>query len=134
MVILLLLAAFLPVQQAFACDMMGGKAKAECCCHDQMAENECSSGGCEHGAQAPLGENGCCQVSLSEPAVYTSQQFVNHAIGVSELVEPPQPPPFTALSNPQTEHQLFATSLPVPDQLNQLTGLQTYLLTQRLRI
>ena len=133
-VAILLLAALLPAQQVFACDMMGGQAQAACCCHEQMASDECGMGGCEHtGAQAPLGENGCCKVSLSEPAVYTGVQTVNHAIGVNELVEPPRPP-FMALSHPVPATNVTVSTALIFAVQHQPAFQQTYLDTRRLRL
>ena len=132
--VILLLGVLLPAQQVFACDVMGGQAKAACCCSDQVADSNCASGSCGHDAQVPLGENGCCNVSLSEPAVYTSQQVVNHAIGVNELVEPPQPPPFIGLSDRLAVNTILFSTTPIADFQYQPAGHQTYLNTQRLRL
>lgn len=134
MAMILFWTALLPIQQTFACEIMGGTAKAACCCQDQMTESDCNFGGCGHGEQAPLGENGCCQVSLSEPAIYTSQSSVNHMIGVAGQIEPPQSPPFIVLSSSSLPTTLFHSPSPVVDVPHQLTGHKTYLLTHRLRI
>ena len=130
--VFLLLSTLLPVQQVFACDMMGGMAKVECCCDKNVTDNNCISDGCEQDAQISLGKAGCCDVSLSEPAVYTAQHIVTHTISVADLIEPPLPPP--ALLHSQLQLHIATSTSPVIDHHDIHTGNQTFLLTQRLRI
>ncbi len=132
---LLLLSSVLPsIQSVFACDLMGGKIHAVCCCKGHQGAEGCEKGGgCSIHNAAPA--SGCCKVSyLYQPvtnasAVPASQSFQ------SLFPDAPQPMPALLSVLPAHDAPVSLQSGPYPNLSPPWRpGTQTYLLTHRLRI
>lgn len=121
------------VQVVFACDLMGGRPGAVCCCSDDMSE------GCDMGGGCPLTEGmptdaGCCDVSVGTLSEI-SMGAANFAAAQVTQLEAPRPPPASAygaivpLAVPRIRLLSTPPRTPAPSR-----SAAVYLVTNRIRI
>ncbi|MFV1996435.1 MAG: hypothetical protein ACC641_00355 [Acidiferrobacterales bacterium] len=131
---LLLIALFLQVQTAFACNLMEGKVQAICCCDTQMEKGCSSGGGCESNASVAQGD--CCQIVVSTPTAEsaTSAMVAKAILDRSDIPQPDSSHaslPMIPGTPPSTRPVIAAIgSNPTP----WLAGKNTYLVTLRIRV
>lgn len=129
------LGLFFQFQTVFACELMDSKPKPVCCCDESgdMTMGCGMNGNCQDEAASFVNAVDCCEKNYQTPPSVKST-----APGAANtqvlLLDGPQPPPVVAVFHvPEfpfpavtRSYTLFLT----PD----ISGIHTYLLTQRLRI
>ena len=133
-VIFLMSVLYTHAQTLFACDLMDGTPKTECCCDENMEDGCPMGGGCDN---AP-GEivTGCCDISV--------ELYVQNSVVTSTLEEQlvtqlnaSQPPP-SVLTTTETNLDLYIEASNLRHSNNSvaswLPGTHTYFVTNRFRI
>lgn len=124
----------LQAKTVFTCAMMGTDIFHECCCDGNSADKDCA----DHGCNVMLGPNkgACCdksiEISINADETKQSASFVKPT-EIRSDVDPPQAIItnfFNILVSPHSAVALVVHSQPIAS----LSGSNTYLITQRLRI
>lgn len=133
--ITLLLSVLLPLQTVFACEMMGGPAKANCCCDQPNLIDACNSNDCDQATENTLGDIGCCQASFSEGSAVVAATSAQPDIEIGDSVQSQQDPPIiTLFNNGFAEGSVLRKPVIGVGYPFAPTQLPTYRLTQRIRL
>lgn len=137
----LFLGLFTQFQAVFACELKDTKLQFFCCCDeagempiDNDMSMECDmGGGCNDPAGPVSSGMNCCEASYQPaPSATAIVSELNEQLVL--LLDEPQPPPILTSFDLQTIPASSQTAYFPTDTLSRVTGTQTYLLTQRLRI
>ena len=132
--IVLFTALFSQIHTLYACDSVADTPKHVCCCgdHDSIAcpmADTC-------GMHEQTAKTACCEVSydtLNDTGMINSASSVDY---LTLLLDGPQPPPIVDVQqfSPVPLQTLSRLSLAADEPLIFSRGIQTYLLTRRLRL
>ncbi len=133
---ILFMGLFTQFQTVFACEFKDGKLQFVCCCDNSgdMSKNCAENDQCGEQPAVPTSDNAnCCDVSYQQAQSATAISSAQHSQQVLVL-DAPQPPPVLTSFDLQTIPTANHTAQFFTDVSLQVTGSQTYLLTQRFRI
>jgi len=133
-VIFLMSALYTQSQILFACDLMDGSPKTECCCGEDMEDGCPMGGGCDNAA-GEIG-TGCCDISVNFDVQYSVVTLTLEQQLVTQL-NASQPPPSLLTTN-ETHFALYNEASNRRTSNNSvafwLPGTHTYFVTNRFRI